>query len=354
MNQTIKIKTKRNYYFSYIKGWAIISIMLIHLLDWSGLILSASGFYFKELLYPSVLFFIALAGGLTYLAYSKYDLLTASKKLFRRGGELIAVYFLYNIIKLYIYNFSVEPFYMQFTAAGKMNLVGILSLNSFTVPISIILTIGIFLIISPIFLYLSRIKYSKLAIGALLAVVVYFGYFFPVPGNFLTNFLYAKNNIMFPLTLWLAPFLICFYLSMIGFEKHKGKLLLIFSALAMVSGILQFNNFSAINFSSQMYPLKLFYVFSSFAFMYFLIYIFYFLEKAGRPAVNYFLALIRLLGDSTLAIYIYHWIVIDITLWIFYPRTNLILFTVPLFLSAYVIFKRQKLFEYFKNYEQML
>jgi len=350
MNQSVKLKTKRNYYFSYIKGWAIISIMLIHLFDWSGLILSKNSLYFKEFLYPSVLFFIATAGGVIFWAYAKYDLLTASKKLFRRGGELIAVYFLYNIIKLFIFNFSQEPFYYKFISAGKMNLTDILSLNSFTAPISIILTIGIFLIIAPLLLYLSKTKYSKLAIGALIAVVLYLGYFFPMPGNQLTNFLYAKNNIMFPLILWLTPFLICFYLSMLGFEKYKGRLLLIFSALTIISGVLQFNNFSSVSFSGEMYPLKLFYVFFSFAFMYFLIYIFYFLEKAGRPAVNYFLALMRLLGDSTLAIYIYHWIVIDITLWIFYPRTNLILLAVPLFLLIYMILKRRKLFEYFKNY----
>jgi len=351
MDQLIKPKTKRNFYFSYIKGWAIISIMLIHLLDWSGLVLSRSGLYFKELLYPSVLFFIATAGGVVYLAYNKYDLLTAAKKSVRRGGELIAVYFLYNIVKLYVFNFSQEPFYYKFISLGRMNLGGILSLHSFTAPISIILTIGIFLVISPLFLYLAKIKYPKLIIAAFTVLVVYFGYFFIMPENFITDFLYAKNNIMFPLILWLAPFLICFYLSMIGFEKHKGKLLLIFSALAMIAGVLRFNNFSSINFSGQMYPLKLFYVFASFAFIYFLIYVFYFLERAKRPAVNYFLALIRLLGDNTLAIYIYHWIVIDITLWIFYPRANLILPAVPLFLLIYVIIKRQKLLDYFKSYE---
>ncbi|MFA6306757.1 MAG: hypothetical protein WCV70_03895 [Patescibacteria group bacterium] len=350
MNVFFKAKTKRNYYFSYIKGWAIISIMLIHLLDWSGLILSKNIFYFKELLYPSVLFFIATAGGLTFLAYGKYEMLKASKKLFRRGGELIAVYFLYNIIKLYIYNFSAEPFYNQFIAAGKMDLSDILLLQAFTAPISIILTIGIFLMVSPLFLYLSKIKYPKLGIGVLSAAVIYFGYFFPLPSSLITNFLYAKNNIMFPLILWLTPFLICFYLSMLGFEKYKGRLLLIFSALAMISGILQFNDFGSVSFSGQMYPLKLFYVFSSFALMYLLIYIFYFLERLRRPAVNYFLALIRLLGDSTLAIYIYHWIVIDITLWVFYPRINLILLTVPTFLLVYIFLKRQKLLEYFKSY----
>jgi len=351
MNKMVEPKAKRNYYFSYIKGWAIISIMLIHLLDWSGIILSKNGLYFKEWLYPSVLFFIATAGGLIYIAYSKYGMLKASKKLLRRGGELIAIYFLYNIIKLYIYNFSAEPFYNQFIFSGKMDLADILSLHSFTAPISIILTIGIFLIISPLFLYLSKTKYPKSAVLALAAGVLYFGYFFPMPENSMTDFLYAKNNIMFPLILWLAPFSICFYLGMIGFEKHRGKLLLIFSSLALISGTLQFNDFNSVSFSKEMYPLKLFYVFSSFAFMFFLVYIFYFLEKIRRPAVNYFLSFVRLLGDSTLAIYIYHWLVIDATLWVFYPRVNLILLTVPLFLLIYVILKRRKLFEYFKSYE---
>lgn len=350
MDQIIKTKTKRNNYFSYIKGWAIISIMLIHLIDWSNIILSKSSLYFKELLYPSVLFFIAISGGLVYLAYGKYDLLTAAKRLFKRGGELIIIYFLYNIIKLFIFDFSKEPFYSQFINQDKLNLENILFLHSFTVPISIILTIGVFLIISPLFLYLSKIRYAKFFIGALIGLTVYFGYFFQAPGNLLTNFLYAKNNIMFPLILWLMPFLICFYLSMIGFEKHKGKILLFFSALTIIIGVMQFDNFSSVNFSGQMYPLKLFYIFASLTFMYAVIYIFYFLEKIRHPIIKYFLSLIRLFGDNTLAIYIYHWMVIDFTLWIFYPRLKLIWLSVPLFLVIYIILKRQKLLEYLKDY----
>lgn len=153
MDKLIKLKTKRNYYISYIKGWAIISIMLIHLIDWSNLVLSESGLYFKEFLYPSVLFFIATAGGVIYLAYFKYDLWTASKKLFRRGGELIGIYFLYNIVKLYIFDFSREPFYHKFIFSGEMNLTDILSLNSFAAPISIILTIGIFNYLAAVFVF---------------------------------------------------------------------------------------------------------------------------------------------------------------------------------------------------------
>lgn len=345
-----KAKIKRNYYVSYLKGWAIISIILIHLIDWSNQILTKNQLYFKELLYPGVLFFIAVAGSTIYIAYAKYDLLTAVKKSFRRGGELIAIYFLYNITKLFIYNFSVEPFYSQFIAAGKLNLINILALKSFTAPISIILTIGVFLIISPFFLWLAKMKNGKTIIGCLLAAVIAINYFLPLPAGALTDFLYAKNNITFPLALWLVPFLVGFYLGMWDLEKYKGKLFLIFSGLTIVSGLAYFKGWDEINLTGQMYPLKLFYVFFSFAFMYLLIYVFSFLEAWRNAAVNFLLSLIRLLGDYTLAIYIYHWLVIDITLWLFYPRADYILYSVPIFIAAYLVIKRKKLAEYYKSY----
>jgi len=344
-------KTKRNLYISYLKGFAIISIILIHLIDWSNRFLSAGELYFKELLYPAVLFFIATSGSVVYLAYAKYDLRTAAKKLFRRGGELIAVYFLYNIIKLYIYNFSHEPFYEQFAAAGQLDLAGVLSLKVFTSPITIILTIGALLIIAPLFLYLAKNKFGKSVVGLLIIFLIYLNYFLPLPANVLTDFLYSKNNVTFPFMLWLLPFLIGFYLSMLGLEKHKGKFLLIFMALTIICAWPIFNAGQPLKITGYMYPLKLYYLFFSFAFMYFLIYIFYFLEQVSGRAANYFLASIRLLGDSTLAIYVYHWIVIDATLWIFYPRIELIWLTVPLFLACYIILKSGKFMEYLKYYE---
>lgn len=342
-------KHKRNFYISYLKGWAIISIILVHLIDWSNINLTKSVLEFRELLYPAVLFFIATAGSLSYIAYRKYELKTVTLKSFRRGGELIAIYFLYNIIKLYIFDFSKEPFYGQFIYKHTLNLSDILSLHSFTAPISIILTIGILLIISPFFIYLSRLKYAKIIFGLLILVLIFINYVLPTPTDFLIDFLYAKNNITFPLILWLLPFLIGFYLSMWDFEKHKGKFLLIFLILTVVFGFRQLADIQSINLKSQMYPLKLFYIFLSFSLMFVLIFLFYFLEKIKSKTINGFLSLMRFLGDSTLEIYIYHWIVIDLTIWLMYPQIKYILYSVPLFILIYSIIKRRKLIAYYRS-----
>ena len=344
------IKTKRNFYVSYLKGFAIISIMLIHLIDWSNRSLVDYQLYLRELLYPGVMFFIATAGSVIYLAYMKYNWRISTRKLFRRGSELVGLYFLYNIVKLYIYNFPSEPFYAGFTAANKLNLISLLELKSFTVPITIILTIGILLLVSPIFLWLARQKYPKLIFGGLIAALVVLNYLIPLPTNSLIDFLYAKNNVMFPLMLWLLPYLIGIYLAMIGLEKHKGKLLLLFSGLTISAALAPFGNSGTLKLTDNMYPLELYYVCFSFAFMYLLIYIFYFLEKLSQRFANFFLALFRLMGDSTLGIYLYHWLVIDLTLCLFFPKTVYIWLTVILFIAIYVGAKNKKLKEYYKNY----
>ncbi len=346
-NQLIK---KRNHYISYLKGWAIISIMLIHLIDWSNLVLSKISLNFKELLYPAILFFIATAGSLTFIAYNKYDLKTASKKLFWRGGELIGVYFLYNIAKFFLYDFSREPFYWQFMAAGKFNLINLVTLKSFTAPLAIILSIGIFLLLAPILLYLAKSKFPKTAIGLLLAAVIIINYFLPLPANQLTDWLYARNNIMFPPLLWLAPFLIGFYLSMFGFDKYKGRFLLIFAGLAFLCAWPLFGHQPDLKITDNIYPLKLYYIFFSFALMFLLVYLFYFLEKIGGKIINFFLSLLRLLGDTTLAVYLYHWLAIDLTIWIFYPKVFYIWYSAPVFILAYLIIKRKNFIEYFKTY----
>lgn len=342
---------KRNNYISYIRGWAIISIIWIHLLDWSDTVLTKTQLGFKELLYPGVIFFIIMAGSLSYIAYRKYNLKTATLKSFRRGGELIVIYFLYNIVKLYIFDFSKEPFYQWFINNHTLNLSNILTLHSFTAPISIVLTIGALLVTSPLFLYLSRIKYSKIIFGIVIAELIFANYFVSLPVNSLTNFLYAKNNISFPLMLWLLPFLIGFYLSMWGFEKHKGKILLVFLFLTAILGLAQFNNIRLINLHDQMYPLTLFFISLSFSFMFLIIYLFYFLEKSGNKIINIFLSLVRLLGDNTLSIYIYHWMVVDLTIWLIYPRVRYILYSVPLFILSYLLIKRKKFMEYYHSYK---
>ncbi|MDO8639172.1 MAG: hypothetical protein Q7R43_06360, partial [Candidatus Daviesbacteria bacterium] len=141
-----------------------------------------------------------------------------------------------------------------------------------------------------------------------------------------------------------------FYLSMWGFDKHKGKFLLIFGALTAILGLGQLNNFHLIKLYGQMYPLTLFYISLGFSFMFLVIYLFYFLEKAGNKVINGFLSLIRLLGDNTLSIYIYHWIVVDTTIWLLYPEAKYILHFVPLFALVYLIVKQKKLLEYYHSY----
>ncbi len=111
-----------------------------------------------------------------------------------------------------------------------------------------------------------------------------------------------------------------------------------------------------------MYPLTLFYISLSFSFMFLIIFIFYFLEESGnkinrrtvflRKIINGFLSLIRLLGDNTLSIYIYHWIVVDLTIWLLYPQVKYIFHFVPLFAVVYLIIKQKKLMEYYRSYDK--
>jgi hypothetical protein len=67
------------------------------------------------------------------------------------------------------------------------------------------------------------------------------------------------------------------------------------------------------------------------------------------PLIKKILAAIRLLGDNTLHLYLYHWIVIDLTIWIFSPYVGYIWITTPLFLIAYLIFKKRKFVEYYSH-----
>lgn len=344
----VKNLKKHNPYISYIKGWAIISVILIHLLDWSEMGQPAFLQPFKELLYPSVLFFIANAGSVIYLAYNGYDTLKKpTLRLIRRGLELIGVYFLYTLIKFYIFNFGQEPFYQQFIDQGKFSLTHLLTLQSFNVPIGIILTIGAFLIISPLLLWLVRkIKYPKLLIGALIAAVLAINYLWPLPAGTLTDFLYSKNLILFPLLLWLLPFLMGFYLALDGMDKHKGRWLIIFGLLTLGFYFYLSGQGAYLRPSGYMYPLRLYYIFFSFTLMYLLFYLFTYLEKLNLKILKYILATVRALGDYTLSLYVLHWVVIDLTLWIFYPRGFFIWPAAALLLAAFIFWRRERIKQY--------
>ncbi|MFA7654165.1 MAG: hypothetical protein WCX97_03950 [Candidatus Magasanikbacteria bacterium] len=379
--------SKRNFYISYIKGYAIIGVLLIHLIDWSNIVVTPNIKFWRELLYPAVLFFISTVGSVIYIAYAHRDNLKKTTwRLIMRGGQLIGIYFLYNLIKLWIYDFDKSPFYWQFTEKGIFDVKNIFLLHSFSVPITIILTIGAFLIISPLFLWIAkRARYPKIIIGAILTATLTLNYIIPLPQNIVTDFLYSRNIVMFPLALWFVPYLIGFYLALLGFEKYKGKMFLLFAILTGVFYYFAQASGGSWRLSEYMYPLRLYYICASFAFMYALIWLFWGIERllsvilrrsrriplidntkgsfaslrmtivsqiltfAGMT-LRSFLALIRFLGDHTLAIYIYHWIVIDLAIWYYYPDVKKIWIWGPILVLIYLIIKRKKLLEYYKEY----
>ena len=98
INQVMPPK-KRNHFISYIKGYAIIAVLLIHMIDWSNIIVGHTTQLFKELLYPGVFFFMATSGSVVYIAYAKSETwLKPARKLFVRGLQLIGIYYLYNLV----------------------------------------------------------------------------------------------------------------------------------------------------------------------------------------------------------------------------------------------------------------
>ncbi len=343
----METKRKRNFFIPYIKGWAIISIMLIHLVDWSNIPVSGIGSVLKEILYPAVLFFIANAGSVIYIAYSHYELPKATKKLFRRGFELIGIYFLYNVVKLFIFNFNQEPFYGKFNLAIH-GIEKVLTLQAFTVPITILFTIGLLLLIAPLLLYISkRSRYPKLTIIVLLVSLSVANWLFPHPSDVISHFIYSESNVTFPLALWLVPFVLGFLVAQFEFEKYAWRFLGVFALATLISIFFLPHGVNFLRPSWNMYPLTLYYVFLSFTLMYVLILKFKWLEKTEE--FTKILAVIRFWGDNTLPIYLYHWIIIDCTLWIFAPSAWSILITVPIFLVIFTYYKRATLTQYFKG-----
>ncbi len=353
MQSTINISIppkKRNHFISYIKGYSIIAVLLIHMIDWSNIAINPLGNWLKELLYPGVFFFMATSGSVIYIAYAKSETwIKPAKKLFWRGLQLIGIYYLYNIIKLFIYDFSKEPFYWQYTQHNQMTLSNILLLKSYSVPISILLTIGVLIMLSPILLYISKkIKFANAIIVTLFVGLLgsVYGYSWNGP---ISNFLFSRNYVMFPVALWSIPFLAGYLLASFGFEEKKKWWLAIFFPLAVIFYYWQTKTGASLKPSFSMYPLKPYYIVASLFFVSLLFYLFSWSENLSIPLVKYKLAVIRFLGDFTLSVYIWHWIIVDTTIWIFFPNTKLIWLTVPIFLLTFIYIKRDKFKEYLQN-----
>ena len=356
--QALLKSKKRNPYISYLKGVAILSIIMIHLITWSSVGFSQNIFWLQELLQVGVFIFIFTLGSVAYLAYKDYDNLgVPTKRLIVRGLQLIGIYFLYSVVKFLIFNFQTEPYYSALIPKGTFNLISVLTLRAYVVPISIILTIGVYLIISPIFLFISkRTKYPKLFIGGVLILFLILNYLIKLPESPLIDFLYARGNITFPLMLWIVPYLAGLYLMMIGLERHKKWLLVMFFVMTL-GFYFYLPHAQFLHPSWSMYPLRPYYIAFCLLMVYLMIWIFSALERLSKllgnnksKLVKCLLAAIRVIGDSTLSIYIFHWLIIDLTMWLFFPKNNLIWLTVPIFLIIFVLIKLPQIKRYFADY----
>ncbi len=344
---------KRNFAISYIKGLAILFIILIHLIDWGDMAVSPTGRLLKQILFTGVVFFMATSGSVVWIAYGKSDdLVRSTKRLVRRGAELIGIYYLYNILKFAFFDFSTENFYGGFMSQGIFNWKGILTLQSFAVPIPILFTIGFLIILSPIFLYiLKKVRGGVWYLVALLTVVIGVNYFFPLPANTVTNFLYARGNITFSILPWFTAFLLGLLVAYAGFEQKKKIFLFLFTALVPLSLWYASAKGQSWYVDASLHPLQPQAIAMSFAFMFALMYVFDFFQKyIAYSTIRILLATLRVLGDSTLWLYIVHWIVIDSILLTLAPRSFLVWPAVGLMFVGFLWWKRRVIQEYSQQY----
>lgn len=347
---------KRNFAISYLKGLAILFIMAIHLIDWGDIAVSPTGRLWKQVLFTGVVFFMATAGSVIWIAYGKSDdLKRSTQRLVRRGFELIGVYYLYNLVKFFVFDFSKEHFYDGFVRQDIFHFKDILTLKSFAVPIPILLTIGFFVVVSPIFLYiLKKVKGGVWYLTGLLGLIMLINYIIPLPQNAVTNFFYARGNITFSLFPWFTAFLLGLLVAYAGFEKKKKVFLTIF--LLCIPLTLWYARVKGLSWylDESLHPLQPQAISISFAFMFLLIYFFDALQKyTSKKSIQALLSTLRVFGDFTLWLYVIHWIIIDLTIWIFSPRTYLIWATVSLMLIVFVFWKKSIIKKYMAEYEVM-
>lgn len=340
----------KNYYISYLKWIAIIFIMLVHLINWSDMPINTILFDLKDFFHIGTLYFVALSWSLIVIAYGKYDnMWKANKKLLKRAIMLFWIYMMYNVTKLYIYDFSKEPFYQSFANAWKLNLLWIITFKTYVVPITILLLWCMFLFITPIILYINKkIKYRKEVILWAIILLTIINYFVLFPRNILSEILYWENYIFYWFNLWLLPYLIWIYLWMIGFHEKRKEALAFFWGLTITMLIYQLYNNMPVLLDSYMFPLKPYFIVVCFFVMFIFVYIFMWISKFNNNIVNYSLSILKLIWDKTLFVYVTHWIIIDTTIWICRPYATIIWVTVPLYLIWFLYYNKWKVLK-FKN-----
>ncbi|MDD4151601.1 MAG: hypothetical protein PHR68_03225, partial [Candidatus Gracilibacteria bacterium] len=314
-----KPKKKRNDYISYVKGFALITIVIVHLVHWSNIKVGPILKYIMEVSSVGILLFMSMIGVVVIYAYGKYeDFKKPTKRLLQRAFILLLIYFAYNIIKFYLFPYfgfyDKQPFYWQFTERGTLDLMGILTLKSFTVPITVFVLIPILLLISIGVLYINRLKYKKTIIGSLIIFFYILNYWTRVPTLSSLNFLYGINTSMLSINYWLLPYFIGVFIAMLGFEKIKYQALGVFSILTIIFGLQNYYSGYSIWPQENIYPLKPYYVTFSFLIVYIVIIIVQLIEKLKNKISFVFLAFLKFLGNHTFNLYVYHWIAIDLTI----------------------------------------
>ncbi|MDD2486895.1 MAG: hypothetical protein PHS92_00795 [Candidatus Gracilibacteria bacterium] len=354
---------KRNFYISYVKGLAIFYMIIIHLVDWSDLHLGFTANMMKEVLHTSLIFFVTLTGANIIQAYGNYENLGKPiRKLYKRILILLAIYFAYNIGKYYIFDFSTSSFYLQFIEKQTFNLSGILNFKSFTSPITVLIMDSAFLFLSPLLLYVNKnFKYKKSFILGLIIIILIINYgiilpnylplnptdpYFPINRNIVLDILYANGFVLFPMALWAVPYLVGSLLAMLGFEKRRHEAIMIFSIITVVLGALKLSNNESLLLNPYIFPLMPYYVFVCFFAMFIFIQCFMWLEKIRSKKINLLLSTFRLFGDKSLKIYIYHWLVIDISIRIFFPYIKSMWLVMILYLGFFIYSNRKTILEY--------
>lgn len=222
-----------------------------------------------------------------------------------------------------------------------------------------------FLIVSPLLLLLNRrCRYKKTVLTGIIISILFFNYgfiipnylpfnpanpYFPIQKNLLIDVLYANDFVLFPIALWSVPYLIGSLLSMLGFEKRRNEAIMIFSIITIVLGYIKLANNETLLLNPYIFPLMPYYVFVCFFALFVFVQIFIWLEKLRSRKINAILATLRLYGDNSLKIYIYHWMAIDLSIRVFYPNLKMIWLIMAVYLSTYTYRQRGLIMEYLEH-----
>lgn len=344
----------RNLTLSALKGFAILAIMLIHLFDWSNLIAGVSyPAWVREFLHLFVLFFVALSGTVIFIAYAPRPLEKSTKRLMIRGLQIIGIYYAYVLIKFFLfqsglYPIQAEPYFMMFEQAGLWTWKDMLLMHSGSVPLGILVTIGVCVFVSPLFLFIAQQStFPKLSILILALISFYFSFISPLN----IPILYAQGFSFFAPLPWLTVFLFGFFLGMIGFEHQKEKLLLWLSVFSVASMYFFAASGKALYPTWYMYPLNWYYILVGFFIMVVLMYsIDSILKYQNNKYVGYGFNFLETAGNETMYLYIAHWIAIDTILWLnytvlqTYEKSYYIWYAVGLVLLFFIWQKRSVIF----------